>query len=225
MTNIERIQLIAAALDELNDRVVYVGGAVVDMYADDSAKTDVRPTMDVDCVTHLTSRKEYWEFENELRKKGFENDITDGAPICRWIFRGETIDIMPDNPDVLGFSNKWYSQAMKTKKCHTLSNGRDIYIFDDVFFLASKIEAIKGRGGEDWRMSHDFEDTVYLLNYSTTLLSKIQEAPRDLRMYLSEEFAKMLHRPNIREEVECALPYEEIDRAPIVLGIMQIISL
>lgn len=224
MTNTERILKIATALDELNDRVVYVGGAVVDMYADDSAKTEIRPTMDVDCVIHLTSRKEYWEFENELRKKGFENDITDGAPICRWIYRGETIDIMPDNPDLLGFSNKWYSQGMKTKKRHTLSNGKGIYIFDDAFFLATKIEAIKGRGGEDWRMSHDFEDAVYLLNYSTTLLSKIQEAPQDLRMYLSDEFSKMLQRPNIREEVECALPYEEIDRAPIVLGIMLEIS-
>ena len=39
---------IAQALGELNERVVYVGGAVVSLYIDDPSADDVRPTKDID---------------------------------------------------------------------------------------------------------------------------------------------------------------------------------
>lgn len=39
---------IAHALGELNERAVFVGGAVVSLYVDDPAADDVRPTQDID---------------------------------------------------------------------------------------------------------------------------------------------------------------------------------
>lgn len=149
MLNIERIQKIASALGELNNQVVYVGGAVVELYIENPELAEVRPTMDIDCVTQFVSRTDFWKFEEQLRKKGFSNDQTPGSPICRWTYDDEIVDIMPDDPSILGFSNRWY---------------------------------------------------------------------------LKEKFHAILQRPNIHEEVETALPYDEADRTEIILGLMKSIS-
>ncbi len=45
--NLGEIHKIAAALGELNENVVYVGGAVESVYINDPAADDVRPTKDI----------------------------------------------------------------------------------------------------------------------------------------------------------------------------------
>jgi len=57
--NIEMLQIIADGLEELKEEVVFVGGAVAELYADDPASSDIRPTLDIDCVIKLNSRLEY----------------------------------------------------------------------------------------------------------------------------------------------------------------------
>lgn len=42
------IKIIAQALGDINEKVVFVGGAVVSMYATDEGAEDVRSTKDVD---------------------------------------------------------------------------------------------------------------------------------------------------------------------------------
>ena len=49
-TNNERLQEIAEAMQELNARIVYVGGAMAGGYATDPIATAPRTTTDVDCV-------------------------------------------------------------------------------------------------------------------------------------------------------------------------------
>jgi len=53
--NIEAIGMVATALKELNEQVVFVGGAVVRMYINDPAADDVRPTKDVDISLSVAS--------------------------------------------------------------------------------------------------------------------------------------------------------------------------
>lgn len=48
--NIRQLKVIAVGLGDLRNDVVFVGGSVAELYADDPAATDIRPTMDVDCV-------------------------------------------------------------------------------------------------------------------------------------------------------------------------------
>ena len=57
-TNIVMLQIVADGLEELKEEVVFVGGAVAELYADDPASSDIRPTLDVDCVIELSSRLE-----------------------------------------------------------------------------------------------------------------------------------------------------------------------
>lgn len=56
-TQINRLatKKVATALGELNEQVVYVGGAVVSLYIDDPAAEDVRPTKDVDISLEIVS--------------------------------------------------------------------------------------------------------------------------------------------------------------------------
>lgn len=58
-TNDERLQEIAEGLSSLNERLVYVGGAMAGSYADDPAATEPRTTIDVDCVVNSTNYAEY----------------------------------------------------------------------------------------------------------------------------------------------------------------------
>ena len=63
-TNNQRLQAIASAMQELNARLVYVGGAMAGAYATDPTATEPRTTLDVDCVVDSNS----YAKEEEIRK-------------------------------------------------------------------------------------------------------------------------------------------------------------
>lgn len=121
---------VARGLRDLKDRVVFVGGATVDLYITDPAAPPTRVTDDVDCVIELVSRPEYHRLEARLRALGFSHPVGEaGAPICRWRFAGLTVDVMPTDPAVLGFSNRWYSEGIANAESALLPNGPTIAIF------------------------------------------------------------------------------------------------
>lgn len=81
-TNILMLQTVANGLGELKDEMVFVGGAVAELYADNPAASEIRPTIDVDCVIEISSRLQFARLEENLRARGFKNDTSEGAPIC-----------------------------------------------------------------------------------------------------------------------------------------------
>lgn len=108
-TNNERLQTIASAMQELNARLVYVGGAMAGAYATDPTATEPRTTLDVDCIVDSNSYAEYAAFEELLREKHFHNDHDSEPPvICRWVYNGELVDVMSMNEQSLSFGNRWY---------------------------------------------------------------------------------------------------------------------
>lgn len=220
-SNLVRLKIIAEGLGELNGQVAFVGGSVAELYADNPAATEIRMTEDVDCVIELTTYRNLYELEDLIRRKGFANDTSPGAPICRWKFKGETVDIMPDDRSILGFTNKWYKPAFAQRTEVQLVDGTHIFIFPVLYYLATKIEAIRGRGGNDLRFSHDFEDLIYVLNNCTTIVNKFKsEKDGELKTYLAFWAKEMLHRQNGREEIECALPYGDYGRLDYIVEIL-----
>jgi len=210
--NIEMLQQVAFGLGDLRDDMVFVGGAVTELYADDPAASDIRPTIDVDCVVELGTRKAYYELEEDLRKRMFANDMTQGAPICRWIYDGILVDIMPINSVILGFGNKWYKPGVDRKIAKTLPDGSFIYVFSVEYFLAAKFEALIGRGGKDLRLSHDFEDIVYVLDNCLEIEEIISiSEDYELLNYFKEVFGMLILNPNIEESVRCVLPLNTDD--------------
>lgn len=218
--NLNRLRVIAEGLGELCHDVVFVGGSVAELYADDSAATDIRPTMDVDCVIELSTYGSLHEFENLLRKHGFENDIESGV-ICRWKYSGETVDVMPDTDNILGFTNQWYRPGFQHRIVYVLPDGVSVYILAPLYYIATKIEAMRGRGGDDLRFSHDFEDLVYVLNNHQDITSLFEsENNKKLVEYISSWASEMLNRQNCREEIECMLPYGDYERVDYIIDIL-----
>lgn len=83
---------------------------------------------------------------------------------------------------------------------------------------------MNGRGGTDWRWSHDFEDLVYIFNYNKNIVEELQKADDDLKGFFKEEFAKILKRTYIREEIECKLPYGEENRVYYIIEMIEKLS-
>lgn len=224
-TNISMLQTVAFGLDNLKDDMVFVGGAVAELYASNPALSDIRPTIDVDCVIELRSKTAHAKFENDLRALGFANDTSKGAPICRWIYQDILVDVMPSDSDVLGFSNRWYEEGIKNKISKNLPDGTEIFVFPPAYYLAAKIEAHKGRGGSDLRQSHDFEDIIYILENCSELLENIANANENVKAYLKEECSRLLKQEGLTEGIESALPYgSEEEVTEIIMELIQNIA-
>ena len=87
--NIDKVRIVAQALSDLKEQVAFVGGSVVELYADNPGISDIRPTIDVDCIVDLqiTTYLNYSNLEEKLRKLGFANDTSENAPVCRKILK------------------------------------------------------------------------------------------------------------------------------------------
>lgn len=219
-TNILMLQTVANGLGELKDEMVFVGGAVAELYVDNPAASEIRPTLDVDCVIEISSKLQFARLEENLRARGFKNDMSEGAPICRWIYKDIKVDVMPTDSIVLGFSNRWYEEGIESKIQKTLPNGTEIFVFSPGYYLAAKFEAHNARGGNDLRQSHDFEDIIYILDNCSDILDNIGASNPSVKMYLKKECQKLLENPNITEGIEAALPYGSGEESGDMLGML-----
>ncbi|MEG1856389.1 MAG: hypothetical protein RR231_12925 [Acinetobacter sp.] len=218
--NIEMLAVVANGLGEMKNEVVFVGGSVAELYANDPAASDIRATLDVDCVVEISSRLKYYELEELLRAKGFHNDTTPGAPLCRWVYKQIIVDVMPIDDNILGFSNQWYGSGVENKITRTLPDGTDVFIFSAPYYLGAKFEAMLSRGGNDLRISHDFEDIIYILDNTTDIIEQISKTDESLKNYLANQFKALLANSNIEEVIECVLPYGADERVKYIIEIL-----
>lgn len=158
--NLDMLAIVAKGLKGLKERVVFVGGATIELYVLPAA-AEGRATDDVDCVVELASRVKYHDLEQELRSLGFKHPILPGAPICRWEYSGISVDVMPTEGKVLGFNNRWYAEGIANTRKAELPDGQQIEIFSVPYLLASKIEAFGDRGRGDFLGSRDIEDSAH----------------------------------------------------------------
>ena len=190
--NVELLELAAAALSDLLAEVVFVGGATVELWITDPGAPPVRPTQDVDVIVEVTTRSAFHEFEAKLRVRSFSEDQEDGV-ICRWRHEsGLILDAMPARGGILGFENRWQAEALPHAIERELPSGARIRAVSPPYFLATKLEAFKGRGRGDFLGSRDFADIVALLDGRAELTTEVAAAPDDVRRYLGEEARRLL---------------------------------
>jgi predicted nucleotidyltransferase len=195
--NLIRIKAVYNALAHLRNDVVFVGGATVSFYVDRMAE-EVRPTNDIDILIELWTYKDYTVIEAQLRTIGFENDFEAGV-ICRYRIQGIVVDIMPTGDQVLGFSNKWYPQEFKKAIDFMIDERVTVKILSVEYFIASKLEAFKGRGKNDGRTSSDFEDIIYVLENRSLVWDEMKNASADIKEYLKSEFKALVANPFFEE--------------------------
>jgi len=198
--SILRIKAVAKVLQELNEKVVFVGGATVALYAPIEIALEALPTDDVDIIIELASYTNYSKLDEKLRLVGFQNDIESGV-ICRYRVQGIIVDVMPTNSNVLGFSNIWYPEGFKNSIEVELDSEISIKIFSPEYFIASKLEAFKNRGGKDYRTSKDFEDIVYMLDNSDKVERCITTNSTTLKSYFKREFSVLLADDSLEEGI------------------------
>ena len=205
--NIVRIKVLAEAFTRLKNKVVFVGGAVVELYCDDPARVEVRPTDDVDVVVEIINKGSYALLEEELRAIGFQPDMFSSV-ICRHKYHDIVIDIMPTDADILGFTNLWYKDGLAQSMTYELDEKLNIQIFALSYFLASKFEALKSnRHGTDYRLNSDFEDIIYIFDNRLNIKEELLATEGDVKEYLKISIANLLNRPNIKEEIEGHLEF------------------
>ncbi len=203
------LKKIALALDELNDQVVYVGGAVVSLYIDDPAADDVRPTKDVDISLSLATYSELEALREELIKKGFIQTAEDDV-ICRFRYDDVKVDVMNTKAIAWAPANPWFAPGFKAKQKVEVEN-QEINILPLPYFLASKFTAYHDRGKKEPRVSHDFEDIVYILDNRMDIEDQLIGAPDDVKPFLKDELTSILSDEVKQEAIAGNLFYESRD--------------
>ena len=190
---------------ELRAEVAFVGGCTTAfLLTDEFVLEQVRHTEDVDLIVHVMGHPGFHALQQALRAKGFKDmplDPSGNAPVCAMQLGDLRVDFMPDDPQVLGFSNRWYGEALKTATNHDFSENFSIRLVSPPYFLATKLEAYKGRGKGDTLASHDIEDLLMLIDGRDSLIDEVSAAPEELRDYLAEEFSHLLKDANFEYAV------------------------
>ncbi|MCE2990033.1 MAG: hypothetical protein ACK5UX_13890 [Burkholderiales bacterium] len=216
--NIAKVELVARALGDLCDDFVFVGGCAAGLLITDNAAPPVRVTYDVDLLVQVASRIEYRRAEKQLAGRGFKRDLKKDAPICRWTYNELEVDLMPIDPTILGFSNRWYAHASATATRLTLPSGRAIKLISAASFVATKFEAFNDRGKSDPLGSHDLEDILNVLEGRPGIVDEISKEDATLRAYLSTAFHALTQLPNFSDYLPGLLSQDELlnERVAIV---------
>ncbi len=207
--NLVAIKAVSHALSDLKESVVFVGGSTVALYINNAAITaEVRPTDDVDVVIELATYGKLADLDQRLIRLGFKNDTTSNV-ICRYKLGKLTVDIMPTDPSILGFSNIWYPEGFKNAINKKIDDQAEVKIFSIPYFLASKWEAYKGRGRNDLRTSHDFEDMVYILENVDGIGEDLLHAPDSIKNYFRSELINLIETSKFEEGVSAHISNRE----------------
>ena len=221
--NIENIEHVAQVLGELLNRVILVGGAVVGILINDTNRPVARPTIDVDLLADVTDRSEYYKICDLLRLAGFKEE--GGEVICRWIKDGRLLDLMPADPAILGFTNRWYQLAIKTSVPITLPSGLILRHVSAPLFITSKFESFKDRGNGDYA-HHDIEDIINLVDGKSDLNTELALAPAEVQLFIREEVEELLLDPDFIAQIPWHLNPTAIEqgRSAIIIGRLRILA-
>lgn len=111
---------------------------------------------------------------------------------------------MPTDDISIGFKNIWYQEGFENAIEYPIEQGLEmIKILQAPYFIATKLEAFKGRGGNDGRLSKDFEDIIHILENRSTIWSELQNSNTSLKKYLADEFKLLLKNKNLPEWIDC----------------------
>ncbi|MGK0440345.1 MAG: putative nucleotidyltransferase [Pseudohongiellaceae bacterium] len=197
--------VVAQALGEdLLQQVVFVGGCTTGLLITDSITQEaIRYTEDVDLITHVIGYSQWATFQEQLKEKGFTINPKDDV-ICRMRLGDLKVDFMPDDERILGFSNRWYHDALEQAKYTTLNDGNRIRLICPCHFVATKLEAYLGRGNGDPLSSHDIEDILNLVDGRTELVEEMTQASTALKTYIAETIEALLSHSDFDYAIQAA---------------------
>lgn len=164
----------------------------------------------------VSSPAEFARLSERVMARGFQPDTTPGAPICRWIADDLVLDLVPDQPDVLGFTNPWYGHVLASAEPFRFEEDPEVRVVAAPAFVLTKWAAFLDRGsGTDYYGSHDLEDILTVLDGRAEVVAEASGTPPDVRAALRELADRLLGEPRFAN----ALPgLVEPGRGEIVAG-------
>ncbi|MFH2006494.1 MAG: hypothetical protein ABI333_07915 [bacterium] len=207
MSSIEQLlDRVAEELRWLTPKPVFLGGATIGLFLDRFGRAQLRPTYDIDCIVpQVMTRTDWWRLEEQLRDRGWTP--VPGGPICRYRSPGGAlVDVMAENPEVLGFSGRWYPHTVKGAQPRELVTGRQVMVPTPEHLLACKLEAWSDRGRLDSLASRDLEDVVSLLDGCRELEAGMAAASTELQGWIAEVLCEILDSRVHREAVLAHVP-------------------
>lgn len=213
--NLKVVEKVAFALGELNEDVIYVGGAVVSLYVTDEGAEQPRPTKDIDISVQISSYSQMDQLREKLASKKIYPAPTEKV-MYRYSYEDILIDFIPYEKTPLGPTNRWLKPGFE-RAYPIVIGSTEIKILPISMFLATKWEAYKSRGN-DPRMSHDFEDIIYLVDNNLDLVDDVANAQKDVQSFLKEMSNEILSHSSVDEIIECHIsPFTAEERRKLII--------
>lgn len=211
---VERLIGVAKALADLPEAFIFVGGSVLGLLVTEVQSPTPRATDDVDIVALVSDYAQHAQLAEHLRARGFTED-SESHVICRWRFRGWIVDVMPPDPNILGFSNELYPSAMANAAVVVI-DGMSIRHIDASHFIGTKLLAYEGRGKGDMMASHDLEDLFAVFNTRPETVSEIVAAPVDCQRVILPRLQAIRSNRDFEEVLEAHLANDVPGQSNIV---------
>ena len=201
----EMLVMVARALgDDLLKEVAFIGGCTTGLLlTDEVSKEAVRYTDDVDLIVNVMGYPGWLKFQSKIKRRGFKESMEDDVN-CRMRIEGLIVDFMPDDEAILGYSNRWYAQALKEAKPVVLESELIIQLVPPVLFLATKLEAYKGRGNNDPLQSRDIEDILTVFDGRKELIEEFNLVDANLKSYITYELSQLSEHSDFDYAVQTA---------------------
>ena len=110
--NLKVVEKVASALGELNNEVIYVGGAVVSLYVTDQGAEQPRPTKDIDISVQISSYSQMDILREKLANKKIYPASSEMV-MYRYSYEDILIDFIPFEETPLGPTNSWLKPGFK----------------------------------------------------------------------------------------------------------------
>lgn len=193
--NIALLTAMARAMGPLCEQVVFVGGCATGLLIDNPKLMDVRPTEDVDAIVEVASLAGYHQLAEQLVQRGFRQTMEHNTPPFRWFWNRMQLDLVPLDEKVLGFANPWYRAGYEASVSIALEDGLNLKHLSAPYFLATKFEAFKDRGGNDVFLSHDLEDIMTVVEGRLNLVAEVEAAADLVRQHIARSVVGLLGLP------------------------------
>lgn len=111
------------------------------------------------------------------------------------------LDVLPIDGSFLGFRSQWFNEAVETCDTCEIEPGLNIRVINPVYFVATKLEAFRDRGKQDFLASRDLEDILTVINGRMELVDEIRSSEGPVRKFLRSAFASLLGDPRFLESI------------------------